>query len=151
MPTTSANTSLLSVYLVYILALGMISVVLTICVLECHHSDPETKVPKWLLKTVNILMIFSFQKKKDQSRCCYSNRNNIGSIDMSKEMSAYVENEEKKTAIVQEPKDGESIMEYSWLEVGRILDKSFLKISLFIVLTTTLLLMMALTIDYVIY
>ncbi|OWF35889.1 Neuronal acetylcholine receptor subunit beta-3 [Mizuhopecten yessoensis] len=150
-PTTSVNTSLLSVYLVFILALGMISVLLTILVLECHHSDPETEVPKWLLKTVNVLTIISFQNRKGHSHCCCCNTNNIGSVDVSKELSGDQTKGSKNINNTQVLKDGGSIVDCTWLEVGRLLDKSFLRIFLFVVLITTLSFVMALIIGYAIY
>ncbi|XP_060081187.1 acetylcholine receptor subunit alpha-like [Ylistrum balloti] len=154
-PTTSVNTSLLSVYLVFILALGMISVLLTILVLECHHSDPDTAVPKWLLKTVSVLMMLTLQKRKEHSRCwccsCVRNRNNIGSMDMSKEVSENTMKESKTMDTDLETKNTCDVADYTWLEVGRLLDKSFLRIFLFIVLIVTFTFMMALGIGYAIY
>ncbi|XP_033728797.1 acetylcholine receptor subunit alpha-like [Pecten maximus] len=152
-PTTSVTTSLLSLYLLFILTVGMISVLLTILVLECHHSDPNTKVPNWLLKTVDVLMVISFRRREGRSlfRCCpcARNKNNIESIDSVKEPSGSLGKESKAMEVAQ----NNDVMHFavSWLEVGRLLDGCFLRIFLFVVLLVTFMFLMALCIAYGIY
>ncbi|XP_069108110.1 acetylcholine receptor subunit alpha-like [Argopecten irradians] len=152
-PTTSVNTSLLSVYLVFILALGMASVVLTILVLECHHSDPETEVPPWLLKIITILTVITFQQRKGQSHlCCYSRkRNNIGSMEITKEKHQSPNKDAKTMDEVHDVKDTITNLSYTWLEVGYLMDKSFLRMFLVTVLFVTVGLLLALSIGYAIH
>ncbi|XP_033728749.1 acetylcholine receptor subunit delta-like [Pecten maximus] len=152
-PTTSVNTSLLSVYLVLILALGMVSVLLTILVLECHHTDPEKKVPKWLLNILNFLMMITFQKRKSDFRCCClpgQRKNDVETLETPNQQ------QKDKTPT----KDGSigalatnnyvSGTTYTWIEIGQHLDKSFLRLFLFIVLVSTMAFTLTLGIVYAI-
>ncbi|XP_060072163.1 acetylcholine receptor subunit alpha-like [Ylistrum balloti] len=138
-PTTSVNTSLLSVYLVFILAMGMVSVLLTIIVLECHHTDPDTEIPKWIIKTLNILMTVTFQEKKTKSSCCCSPKhggNNVESLepqDLQPDDSLSTGSNK-----VLYTRNSTADTNYTWIEIGQRLDKSFLRLFLFIVLISTL-------------
>ncbi|OWF50181.1 Neuronal acetylcholine receptor subunit alpha-6 [Mizuhopecten yessoensis] len=154
-PTTSVNTSLLSVYLVFILALGMVSVLLTIIVLECHHTDPEKEIPKWIKNTINFLSILTCQEVKNNSRCsCSPDRrtNNIESLETPKLQPNDETSQNNNMTAVFAFKDNndKSDTPYTWIEIAVRLDKIFLRLFLFTVLIATAAFSLALGIAYAI-
>ncbi|XP_069107298.1 acetylcholine receptor subunit delta-like, partial [Argopecten irradians] len=150
-PTTSVKTSLLSVYLVFILALGMVSVLLTILVLECHYTDPEEEVPKWLHNTLTFLMKITFQKKGSNNRsgCCLTGKrkNDIDCLETDQQQNCKSPTKYNNNDTI---KSNNYVAEdsFTWIEIGQRLDKSFLRLFLFTVLVSTVVFMVALGIGY---
>ncbi|XP_062586822.1 acetylcholine receptor subunit beta-like [Saccostrea cucullata] len=108
-PTTSINTATLSVYLIIMLAMGVISVLLTIYVLKCHHSPEERPIPNYLRKFCFLATKIAFI-----DACC---KQKVYSID---EPEIESKTKELPKSHVEEP-------ELTWPAVTRILDKFFFR------------------------
>ncbi|KAJ8300319.1 hypothetical protein KUTeg_021838, partial [Tegillarca granosa] len=121
-PTTSVSTSYLckykvniTVYLILILAFGIVSSFVTIFVLYCHNVSGEELVPNWLLKLAShVLIPFSCTKK-----CSCFNRNCC-----NRKRKINCQQKDKK---LQNPEP-----EISWKELGRIVDSFSFKASILI-------------------
>ncbi|XP_069108301.1 acetylcholine receptor subunit delta-like [Argopecten irradians] len=149
-PRTSVTTSLLSMYLLFILALGMISVLLTIVVLDCHHADEEKEVSTRVMKTANVLMTITFNRKKDHPPlCCHRrvrNKNRKGSNGTLTEPAGNLDKDMKAFEYVKEKRP--ALHDATWKEIGRILDVCFLRIFLFVVISVTIGFLVTLGIGY---
>ncbi|XP_061164958.1 acetylcholine receptor subunit beta-like [Saccostrea echinata] len=129
-PTTSINTATLSVYLIIMLAMGVISVLLTIYVLKCHHSPEDRPIPNYLKK-----FCFLASKIAFIDACC---KQKIYSID-----DPEIESKSKEV-----PKSPNEDSELSWPEVTRILDKFFFRFYAVFLLIVTLCVVLTLIIHY---
>ncbi|CAC5413736.1 unnamed protein product [Mytilus coruscus] len=67
MPSSSSSISFLAIYLLFVLLMGVMSVIITIYVLDCHHKDEEFPVPKWLIRMSTCLAKFAGWKGNS---CC---------------------------------------------------------------------------------
>lgn len=124
-PTTSINTSCLSVYLIIMLAMGVTSVLLTIYILKCHHSPEDKPIPHYL-------KVFCELVGKISCICC-KKKNVVDGQDIEEKVKAPVENNEP---------------ELTWQDVTKILDNFFFKLYAIILLLLTLSVLLALIIDY---
>ncbi|KAJ8300318.1 hypothetical protein KUTeg_021837 [Tegillarca granosa] len=115
-PTTS-----LTVYLIVILAFGIVSVFVTIFVLYCHNVNGEEPIPNWLQKLANHVLI-PFSCTKNCSCCTWNCCNRKRKIN-SQQKDENLRNPDVKKWV--EP-------EISWKELGRIVDSFSFNASLLI-------------------
>ncbi|XP_056013193.1 acetylcholine receptor subunit beta-like isoform X2 [Ostrea edulis] len=130
-PTTSINTACLSVYLIIMLAWGVMAVILTIYVLKCHHSPPEKPIPNYLRK-----FCFVAAKLGCFHNSCFNRKNAVGKLEKGEEAG-----EVNKTQIELEP-------ELTWPEVTMILDNFFFKWYALVLGSVTLCVLLTLMISY---
>ncbi|KAJ8300320.1 hypothetical protein KUTeg_021839 [Tegillarca granosa] len=110
-----------TVYLIVILAFGIVSVFVTIFVLYCHNVNGEEPIPNWLQKLANhVLIPFSCTKK---CSCCTWNCCNRKRKINSQQKDENLRNPDVKKWV--EP-------EISWKELGRIVDSFSFNASLLI-------------------
>lgn len=130
MPSTSSSTSVLSVYLLIVLALGVISVFITIYVLECHHKDKEVPVPEWL-SNLSMGCCAKFACWKDfKCRC-----------------GRKIKPEDYNTS-VEKIKNKEDNDTPTWKDICHILDAFFLRIYFIIIGLLTCMMLLTLIIAY---
>ena len=77
----SSTPSLLSVYLIYLLANGVAIIIALAFQLRVHHYDDKKPIPVWIKKVVRTIKRFSI--RKCCSCCCYrQKRNKIKTVDV---------------------------------------------------------------------
>lgn len=128
MPTTSLHTAYLSVYLVIMLFLGVSAVLLSLFIINCHHTKEDKPIPNYIENLCSAL------KKITCSNCC--KKNVVNDMEKSEKL------ETERTAIEAfQP-------ELSWSEVATILDRFFFKLYLIIFFGLTIIVLLILVIHY---
>lgn len=120
-----------AVYLIIMLAWGVMAVILTIYVLKCHHSPPEKPIPNYLRK-----FCFVAAKLGCFHNSCFNRKNAVGKLEKGEEAG-----EVNKTQIELEP-------ELTWPEVTMILDNFFFKWYALVLGSVTLCVLLTLMISY---
>ena len=115
--------------------MGVISVIMTIFVLECHHKDDSLPVPRWLTK-VTIGCCAKFACWKDYKCLCGRK------IKPSREDQNYNMTEEKHC------EDNETDDTITWKDICHILDAFFLRLYLIVIGSLTCLLLITLIAGY---
>ncbi|XP_069136373.1 neuronal acetylcholine receptor subunit beta-3-like [Argopecten irradians] len=118
-PSSSTTVSILSIYIVCTLILGMLSVVLTIIVLRCYHSNEETPVPNLLrhICRINLKKIISDCRRRRQ----ISDR----------------EDKDPKPEIEKSESTDDPTKTVTWQDVARTLDNVFFWLYFVIVFSGT--------------
>ncbi|XP_060078378.1 neuronal acetylcholine receptor subunit alpha-5-like [Ylistrum balloti] len=130
-PSSSTTVSVLSIYLVTTLILGMLSVLLTILVLDCHHADHSRPVPKLLRQFCRMdIMITICAKLKPRKKVADS------ADDTSKSHSDIPSSVDI------------SLQDVTWQDLARKLDRMFLWWYIAIVTMGTMSLVIALNTGY---
>lgn len=120
-----------ALYLIIVLAMGIMAVLMTIFVLRCHHSPEDKPIPNYLEK------ICKLAKKMFGIGCCCK-RNTV--LDLENDKMG------KKGKIIDPVEAFEP--ELSWPEVTLILDKFFFKVYLSLMVTATTVVLLILVIHY---
>ncbi|XP_052076874.1 acetylcholine receptor subunit beta-like [Mytilus californianus] len=133
-PTTSLTTPYLTTYLISLLGMEIVSVILTVMILDCYHTDGSTEIPKYLRlfmeKIISRLICW-----KCKSGCSLKQSKNgnsvmdISELKCDKEIDCYsVDNNE----------------ELSWQNIAKMLDIFCFRLYLiaFIVITVLFILKM---------
>ncbi|XP_063411900.1 neuronal acetylcholine receptor subunit beta-3-like [Mytilus trossulus] len=133
MPSSSSSTSVLTIYLLFVLALGVLSVIITIYVLDCHHKDENVPVPKWLMR-MSTSCLAKFACWKDNSCLC------------GRKVQPYGEAKESIPETTE--KHSGELDSLTWKDISQILDGFFLRLYLLIICFMTFILFMTLVIGY---
>ncbi|XP_021374382.1 neuronal acetylcholine receptor subunit alpha-5-like [Mizuhopecten yessoensis] len=134
-PSSSTTVSLLSIYLVTTLILGMLSVVLTIFVLDCHHADEVKPVPKLLQQFCRMNLISKWCAKIKHREKVSDSVDTIPTTEENVDISLTLDKLAGKE-------------EVTWRDVARTLDCLFLWLYFFIVFVGTSALVITFAIAY---
>ncbi|KAK3582644.1 hypothetical protein CHS0354_001690 [Potamilus streckersoni] len=143
-PRTSKSASVLSIYLTIVLCLSVLTVILTIVVLDLYFNIEEDDVPVWLKRlTHHVLIKFSCWKR---NTCC---RLKIQPIEKEHVISSNKDITEltainavdiargRKKKLDTTNTEQSKIPEYTWKEIALIIDKFLLALFSILVLLTT--------------
>ncbi|XP_052079243.1 acetylcholine receptor subunit alpha-1-A-like isoform X1 [Mytilus californianus] len=133
MPSSSSSTSVLTIYLLLVLALGVLSVIITIYVLDCHHKNEQLPVPKWLIK-MSTSCLAKFACWKDNSCLC------------GRKVQPY--GEAKDSVPETTDKHSGELGSLTWKDISQILDGFFLRLYLLIICFMTFILFLTLLVGY---
>ncbi|XP_062589972.1 acetylcholine receptor subunit beta-like [Saccostrea cucullata] len=125
-PTTSTTISYLSVYLLLMLGTGVISVLLTIHIIDINFTSDEEEIPNYLQNITRI--ISKIVCWKSNTNCCGRSNSSISVINVK---SMDVEMDSKKTSVDSNVEKKEDL---SWQEIAKILDIFLFRAYLFIVI-----------------
>ncbi|XP_060083322.1 acetylcholine receptor subunit delta-like [Ylistrum balloti] len=144
-PASALTISILSVYTVIVLIMGVVAVLLSIVVLDCYHRDPDEEVTEWVRNcTLRCLLVLSGWKpsrhpvgkhvKKSSVVPWDGHFNQIADISVcdwdQKKTKEVDESQTEKQERKQKPDPriawlGKNI---SWKDISRILDHFFLRL-----------------------
>ncbi|XP_033747801.1 acetylcholine receptor subunit beta-like [Pecten maximus] len=127
-PSSSTTVSVLSIYIISTLILGMLSVVLTIIVIRCHHSEEDKPVP-------NILQQVCRTKLKEM----FCERKNHRQISDAADATPKAEADRPSSVTV-------STEDMTWQDAARALDHFFFRLYFVIVFLGTFSLVITLTV-----
>ncbi|CAG2203190.1 unnamed protein product [Mytilus edulis] len=127
LPSTSNSTAILTIYLLLVLALGVLSVIITIYVLDCHHKDEDVPVPKWLTR-LSTGCLAKFACWKDYKCLCgrqvYPDGNRRG---YPKETEMKGNHSDEKRAPFNDKECTHDSL--TWKDICHVLDAFFLSVS----------------------
>lgn len=143
-PSTSVTVCYLSVYLVFILVLGVISVCLTIFVLNLQFRPEEEEVPKWLKKITKSCLLRLICMKTCKS-CCKSSK----VVDSRMiEKKAIIKLKDLQTDNQPEVEDTEEKMELTWQQLSKIMDNVFFNVYITLIAAVTIVLFLVITVAF---
>ncbi|XP_069142699.1 acetylcholine receptor subunit alpha-1-A-like [Argopecten irradians] len=155
-PAAALSVSILSVYTVTVLVMGVIAVLLSIIVLECYHKDPDTEVSEMARKCyLGCLIMFSGWKRPgqhagkvlrkssvvpwdDKLKAIHDGHISVCDWDQQK-LGQIGESETKESGDEMKPvtriawKD----KNISWREFAQMLDRFFLRLYIFVLAIIT--------------
>ena len=146
-PRTSTSVSILSLYLMIILALSALSVILTIFVLDVYFKSDDATVPDWLQSLTHGFLVrvtcwndTCLSQSKVAPKCDKAT-DESNAFDILREASE-VDHSEKNKGDFESGNNGnkrqmEPMGKYKWKEIAQMLDKCFLcaYILLFVIAT----------------
>ena len=154
-PRTSTSVSILSLYLMIILALSALSVILTIFVLDVYFKSDDKTVPDWLQSLTHGFLVrvtcwndTCLSQSKVAPKCDKAT-DESNAFDILREASE-VDHSEKNKGDFESGNNGnkrqmEPMGKYKWKEIAQMLDKCFLcaYILLFVIATIVCLAVLA--------
>ncbi|CAC5401853.1 CHRND [Mytilus coruscus] len=140
-PSTSVSTSYLSLYLVFILTLGVIAILLTIVIQRIHFKTEDEEIPEWLQKITKqcYTKISGKNTKKDHSDLKYKpmnlKRHSIAPIQLNE--------------TTEKGNNGEiNDIKVTWQIVAMIVDKAFFYVYITLISIVTFIFILTLAIHY---
>ncbi|XP_063425839.1 neuronal acetylcholine receptor subunit alpha-3-like [Mytilus trossulus] len=140
-PSTSVSTSYLSLYLVFILTLGVLAILLTIVIQRIHFKTEDEEIPEWLQRITKqcYTKISGKDTKKDhtdlKSQSMNLKRHSVAPIQLN-----------ETTEKINSVEAGD--IKITWQIVARILDKAFFYVYITLISITTFIFILTLVIHY---
>ncbi|XP_062569626.1 acetylcholine receptor subunit alpha-L1-like [Saccostrea cucullata] len=140
-PSTSINTSVLSVYLAVTLCLGVLCCLLTVLVIRIHFKDPDTPVSAWW-KSLHDKLLVPFSCWNGCLCRCRKDKNNVKPTVPNNEVVVvnYEDGKDDTTTVDESGTSGE----LKWTELSAVLDHFFLIVMVIITTISSIIFMISL-------
>lgn len=136
-----------AIYLVFILTLGAMSVPLTIFVLSLHFRPKDEVIPNWLVK-LNSRVLLKMACKKNCSKCCKrKNETEIELFDKTIKQNLQM-NDKKQFPMPMIDAAEKNDQDLTWKILSNTMDKVFFNIYIAIIVTITIMLFLAVFVNY---
>ncbi|XP_071159692.1 acetylcholine receptor subunit beta-like [Mytilus edulis] len=144
-PSTSVNICYLSIYLVFILTLGATSVILTIIVLSLHFKSKEDEIPQWV-KTMTKKCLLKIAGMQSCCKCCENKKETEVKV-LTQTALANLKTERKGHSQFAEAVSSMD-NKLTWEKLSKIMDKVFFNIYIAIIVIVTVMLFLAIFVNY---
>ncbi|XP_052103516.1 neuronal acetylcholine receptor subunit alpha-6-like [Mytilus californianus] len=142
-PSTSVNICYLSIYLVLILTFGAASVVLTIFVLSVHFKSQEDEMSKWVKNTTKKCL---FKIAGMQSCCTCSRNQNTTKVKVLNQSTIAKMANKCNPPVVEAVRMMDNKL--TWEKLSKIMDKVFFNINIAMIVIVTVLMFLAIFVNY---
>ncbi|VDI31729.1 Hypothetical predicted protein, partial [Mytilus galloprovincialis] len=133
------------VYLVFILTLGATSVILTIIVLSLHHKSKEDEIPQWV-KTMTNKCLLKIAGMQSCCKCCQNKKETEVEV-LSQTALANLKTRNKgHSQFVEAVSSMDN--ELTWEKLSKIMDKVFFNIYIVMIVIVTVMLFLAIFVNY---